>query len=244
MIEFCIWMFFNRISKLHSDQCRRDECSVILQIIFLPRKNRFFKLLFLLIHSFIELKWKSAAKIKNQPTSISLFSRIEVRQDMVHPTYFWIFQNPSIGTLILKFAVRCMQFGHIDLFAWHQLIGLLLFFPSRAVFAGSHKFVFLVRGPLILVAVSYGKDSTAQVSGDNCVHLRSSKMAAISIAVAAHLQCYFNLFISGSSRLWFFPPFNSIYFSSWSAAFSSRSILPIFSAFFCLCPTNCLCFLL
>lgn len=34
---------------------------------------------------------------------------------------------------------------------------------ARAIVAGDHKFVFLVKGHLILVAISYAKESEAQV---------------------------------------------------------------------------------
>ena len=36
-------------------------------------------------------------------------------------------------------------------------------FSTRVICAGKHKFVFAVRGPLILVAVCYGNDSPPQV---------------------------------------------------------------------------------
>jgi hypothetical protein len=42
-------------------------------------------------------------------------------------------------------------------------IYLKFVYLCRAIVAGDHKFVFLVKGHLILVAISYAKESEAQV---------------------------------------------------------------------------------
>ena len=41
---------------------------------------------------------------------------------------------------------------------------LYYWYHFRAIVAGDHKFVFLVKGHLILVAISYAKESQAQVN--------------------------------------------------------------------------------
>lgn len=41
---------------------------------------------------------------------------------------------------------------------------LIMCCSSRSIVAGDHKFVFLVKGHLILVAISYAKESSAQVT--------------------------------------------------------------------------------
>lgn len=38
-----------------------------------------------------------------------------------------------------------------------------LLYPFRCIMAGSHKFVFLVRGHVVLVAVAYTQESVTQV---------------------------------------------------------------------------------
>lgn len=58
-----------------------------------------------------------------------------------------------------------MQHLHVsNLLPFYFAFDKLLLFMLRCVLAGSHKFVFLVRGHIILVAVACTQESVTQVS--------------------------------------------------------------------------------
>lgn len=55
--------------------------------------------------------------------------------------------------------------------------------------AGSHKFVFLVRGHVVLVAVAYTQESVTQVSIVTSINFQKVKFLSLQVAIIFYIHC-------------------------------------------------------
>lgn len=55
--------------------------------------------------------------------------------------------------------------------------------------AGSHKFVFLVRGHVVLVAVAYTQESVTQVSIVTSINSQKVKFLSLQVAIIFYIHC-------------------------------------------------------
>ena len=66
---------------------------------------------------------------------------------------------PTLSLKVTNYTVSANMNKNLVL----VFIDLLFYYLFRCIMAGSHKFVFLVRGHVILVAVAYTQESVTQV---------------------------------------------------------------------------------
>ena len=70
-----------------------------------------------------------------------------------------ITEVPTLSLQVTNYTVSAIMDKNLLLVS----IDLLFYYLVRCIMAGSHKFVFLVRGHIVLVAVAYTQESVTQV---------------------------------------------------------------------------------